>query len=191
MSTICPLCQVSAARQPLYGEAVCNGCWTSFIVRRYLSFLFDLFVFTIGATGLLFAVAVMALLVGGEQYSNGPPQPTLFFLQVGLVGIFLLKDSFQGQSPGKLLFDLQVIDERHGVPASWVHSVSRNIPLFLTPAWVIMLFQIRRGPRWGDEKAGTRVIWRRHADHPLFNPHGAELADERKAVIGANDWGDY
>jgi len=170
MSTICPLCQAREAKAQLYGEPICSGCQASFIVRRYFAFLFDAIGFSIGAFCLLVSIAVVLILLGGERLLDEAPPMTGYLLEAGIMGAFLLKDSFQGHSPGKWLFDLQVIDEQTGAVASWWQAVSRNIPLILTPAWVIMLFQIRRGPRWGDARAGTRVIWREYYDRVVFHP---------------------
>jgi uncharacterized RDD family membrane protein YckC len=77
----------------------------------------------------------------------------------------LLRDSVQGQSLGKLLFGLVVIDLETGRPASLRSSVRRNL-LFLLPGAnvaaafleTITLLRDGQGQRLGDRLAHTQVV---------------------------------
>jgi len=77
----------------------------------------------------------------------------------------LLRDSLRGQSPGKFIIGLVVINVETGLPASWKDSARRNV-LFLLPganlAAVVLetrtLFDDPQGQRLGDRFAQTQVI---------------------------------
>jgi len=77
----------------------------------------------------------------------------------------LLRDSLRGQSAGKFIIGLVVINVETGLPASWKDSARRNV-LFLLPganlAAVVLetrtLFDDPQGQRLGDRFAQTQVI---------------------------------
>jgi len=111
----------------------------------------------------------------------------------GLAYLFFADGFTHGRSPGKLLAGLQVIRRRSGKPASFRHSVLRNLPivfaaiLALIPlvGWILfltlgagviafelyMIFTDEEGARAGDVIADTRVItagrpvWHKLAKH--------------------------
>jgi uncharacterized RDD family membrane protein YckC len=77
----------------------------------------------------------------------------------------LLRDSMRGQSIGKLLFGLVVVDLHTGRPCTIVHSARRNLLLLLPGANVVAIFLEARtivvdpqGQRLGDRLAQTQVV---------------------------------
>ena len=87
-------------------------------------------------------------------------------LYLGLsAGYLLLRDAIAGQSIGKLLLGLVVIDLETGRPTSWSGSVKRNLVLLLPGANVAAVFLEGRtilvdpqGQRLGDRFAQTQVV---------------------------------
>ncbi len=87
-------------------------------------------------------------------------------LYLGLsAGYLLLRDAIAGQSIGKLLLGLVVIDLETGRPTSWSGSVKRNLVLVLPGANVAAVFLEGRtilvdpqGQRLGDRFAQTQVV---------------------------------
>jgi len=77
----------------------------------------------------------------------------------------LLRDSVHGQSPGKFILGLVVINVQTGKPANWKDSAGRNM-LFLLPGanLVAVILETRtllhdpQGQRLGDRFAQTQVI---------------------------------
>ncbi len=72
----------------------------------------------------------------------------------------LFKDCFNGQSPGKYLVGIQVVDENNS-PASPSKTIIRNIfmviPFFPVIEYIIMLRDKDEGKRIGDKAAKTKV----------------------------------
>ncbi len=87
-------------------------------------------------------------------------------LYLGLsAGYLLMRDAIGGQSVGKLLFGLVVIDLQSGRPTSILGSVKRNSVLLLPGANVVAVFLEGRtmladpqGQRLGDRFAQTQVV---------------------------------
>jgi uncharacterized RDD family membrane protein YckC len=100
---------------------------------------------------------------------------------LGLLFVFLKDAMFKGQSPGKRLFDLQVIEPRQdNNPCSVRKSIIRNIPMavviallsFPVSGWILfatvglaiilletfLVFSDEEGKRVGDIFAETLVI---------------------------------
>ena len=80
-------------------------------------------------------------------------------------GYLLLRDAIAGQSIGKLLLGLVVIDLESGRTASWSGSMKRNLVLLLPGANVAAVFLEGRtilidpqGQRLGDRFAQTQVV---------------------------------
>lgn len=89
-----------------------------------------------------------------------PRAALLFFAGGGLWMMFylLLSDGFGGQSVGKRLFDIQVIDEQTGKPCTILQSFIRNVVLSaLGPIDWVFIFGERQ-QRLGDRAAGTIVV---------------------------------
>ena len=86
------------------------------------------------------------------------------YLAVG-AGYLLLRDAIGGQSVGKLLFGLVVIDLMSGRAASVPGSARRNFLLLLPGANIVAVFLEartivvdRQGQRLGDRLAQTQVV---------------------------------
>jgi uncharacterized RDD family membrane protein YckC len=80
-------------------------------------------------------------------------------------GYLLLRDAIGGQSLGKILLGLVVIDLQTGRVSSWSGSVRRNFLLLLPGANVVAIFLEARtimsdpqGQRLGDRLAQTQVV---------------------------------
>ncbi len=89
--------------------------------------------------------------------------------------MLFMKDGFRGYSPGKAVCGLRVINRATGRPAGFVASLQRNLVLYVPLMPLVLAFLLTNGPRIGDGWAGTRVIRRKHARHPVFT--GRPAAD--------------
>jgi len=73
------------------------------------------------------------------------------------LGYILFKDGFKGQSVGKRLFKIHVIEDSASLPCSLPKSFIRNITLwFGFFDWIFILGKKRK--RMGDHFAGTSVV---------------------------------
>jgi uncharacterized RDD family membrane protein YckC len=104
-------------------------------------------------------------------------------ISIGLACVFIMKDGFSGQSPGKQLMDVQVLDHWTGLPIGFKQSFKRNSILLLgripvvgglvkLVVIIIIAVQVAGGYRLGDGFAQTRVIWKKYARLPLFGGDG-------------------
>jgi uncharacterized RDD family membrane protein YckC len=110
------------------------------------------------SAALVDSLVVMTLSLG--YWTAGSP----LYLGVG-AGYLLLRDAIGGQSVGKLLFGLVVIDLMSGRAASVSGSARRNLLLLLPGANVVAIFLEARtiaadpqGQRLGDRLAHTQVV---------------------------------
>ncbi len=176
---MCPLCEKSEQAEQLpkklYGQGVCRRCYNTFATKRELAFLLDVLVIN----GLIFLVG-LALIRSGALH---PSLRTSLGWQ-GLSWLFLtLKDGFNGHSPGKVRFGLQVVDASTGQPAGFRASFKRNLPLLLPVVPLVVALQLRRGKRLGDEWAGTRVIWKAYQEKAPFAGHISPPVDVAKVLV--------
>ena len=153
-NSCCSLCNVQTHEvRLLYNHPVCKRCYYSFARRREVAFIADMTITFI----LIFVVAIL------------PPLSVLVYIA------FLGKDClFSGSSPGKAVFGLRVIDTDTGKPIGLSTSIKRNLPL-LIPAvgfiiQIIAAVQLRKGYRIGDVWANSKVVWKKHGEHPVFLP---------------------
>lgn len=159
----CPLCGKGSHPVEtfhLYDLQVCADCRAAFSRRRQAAFATDLLLYV--AVGNALAL-LYHLLFGVEMHK---------YLAVASFVVFLLKDGFRGMSPGKWLFDVQVLDENTRWPAGFWASFKRNLPI-LVLSWIaiiLIVIDLPRGRRWGDRWANTMVIWRRYADRMPLEP---------------------
>jgi len=173
MDGACGCCGMMPPKKPktLYGRTVCKKCYYKFANRRQLAYIVDVIFFT-----------VLSMLVGGVFGAAGAlagmPEDTIELLGMllgwALFPVFLLKDGFQGTSPGKWLCGVQVLDARTGAPIGAGASFKRNLPLLIPiVGQLIILIEMLKGPRLGDGWAHTKVIWKKYAGQPIFWPSGA------------------
>lgn len=174
---VCQLChQRPAWKKPLYGHPVCKKCYYKFANRRQLAYLVDSLLFALVSVPLGYLIGLqLADRVASDLMME------LISMPVGLLFncLFIMKDGFNGQSPGRRLTDVQVLDDASGRPISFGQSFKRNaillvgvIPVVggfaLLIVVIIIAIQLNRGYRMGDRFAKTRVIWKRYARSPVF-----------------------
>lgn len=82
--------------------------------------------------------------------------------------LFFPKDGFAGHSLGKLICGVQVVHQKTLQPVWLGRSFLRNLPLIIPFVPLIIAFLLQGGYRWGDSWAGTKVIWKKYANHPVF-----------------------
>ena len=176
--TTCPLCEKRPIwKKTIYGHPVCKKCFYGFANRRQLGYLIDAILWIAVA----YAIGdVAGRLMAGQITSD--VQEFVFFTALGLVVacLFITKDGFSGYSPGKRITGVRVLHEETNEPISFGRSFRRNSILLLGQipfvgaivGLVIILviaYQCGRGYRVGDRFAGTRVIWDRYANNPVFS----------------------
>ncbi|MFQ5654082.1 MAG: RDD family protein [Planctomycetota bacterium] len=157
----------------LYDRPVCRKCVYALANRRQGAWLIDALVIYF----ITFLCAVLFGLVmgmAGRTPDEVELSLTVLFYCI-TIPLFLLKDGFRGRSPGKALLGVRVIDERTGEPAGFLTSIKRNfivlVPIPFLP--LALAWQLTKGKRLGDDWAHSRVIWSRHAEHPVFRPVAA------------------
>jgi len=164
----CPLCgntkRMHKAME-LYDQMVCPKCYYGFANRRQLAYFIDLML-------LIILNILLGIILGIIEETNGYPKPDIdnmarvisWFLYVA----FICKDCFYGQSIGKVLCGVKVINESTGQPGEIGASMMRNLILLVPLMPLVVGFQLPRGYRVGDGWAKTKVIWKKYADHPIF-----------------------
>ncbi|RTQ51402.1 hypothetical protein EJV47_06245 [Hymenobacter gummosus] len=84
------------------------------------------------------------------------PDIVAILLGLGFMLLYMLKDSFRGQSLAKRVLRLRVVDRREGRPASVLRCFVRNLTIWIWPVEVLFAF-FNPSRRLGDFIAGTRV----------------------------------
>lgn len=180
-SGLCPICnERPSTHKTLYGYPVCKKCLYKFANRRQVAYLVDSLLFLIPVYGVLFLLEPQ---LGG--LAGSPALLEVFVVVFALImnSLFIMRDGFNGQGPGKRLTGVQVIDETTGQPISFLQSFKRNwwfllgvLPFvgnLVSLAIVItIIIQMTKGYRLGDRFARTRVIWKKYADSPVFGGKG-------------------
>lgn len=173
----CPICgsRGSIPEKDLYDHDVCVKCYWSFIGRRLLAGLID------------FSIVIAVIVIGSDILN------TDIFL-IMLIPL-LLKDGFQGHSPGKAATGLQVIDKLEGDPINFGKSFARNLPFLIPfgPIFIVIQLCISKGYRVGDGWVNTKVIWEKYRNAPPFIPlakavsEAISIQDEDTKDISTND----
>ena len=167
--TPCPLCgQAKHMHQPkpLYGHMVCKKCYYSFANRRQLAFFVDIIGWRIITLALAFA---MGAAMAPSRPSQSAFQTASVVLVTLLLGVFCCKDCLAGQSPGKALCGVKVIDATTGQSCGIGASFKRNLPLVIPFMPLVVAYQLCKGHRTGDGWSNSKVIWKKYADHPIFS----------------------
>jgi uncharacterized RDD family membrane protein YckC len=162
----CPLCGDTSKMGPrarsLYDYWICRKCSNAMANRRQLAWLLDV----VGLWAVLFVAAFAA---GAFGAATGTDVTGLIRVLIwSLYGVWLLKDGFNGYSPGKWLMGVQVVDADTGQGAGFGASFKRNLPMLIPFAPLVAAFQMSRGPRLGDGWARTRVVWKKHEGRGPF-----------------------
>ena len=185
----------------LYGVRVCGKCRNGFASRRQGAFLIDWVIFYVAVTALLILgewVFFDVVSAGTFGFAASTRAVWVFDMLLGSGAwvLFLFKDGFEGRSPGKRLLGIEVVDRITMQPVGFRKSLARNLPLLpifiilavllLVPAYMLPLrvliilavlllapaFILLKGPRWGDARAGTKVVWRRYRQRLPFDQLG-------------------
>jgi uncharacterized RDD family membrane protein YckC len=168
--TPCPLCEQTKhmrKAKPLYGHMVCKKCYYAFANRRQLAFFLDVIVFRLLTLPIAFGAGVAMAPLG---LSKSAIQTAGWGLTFVLFGVFTCKDCLAGQSPGKALCGVKVLDATTGHPCGIGASFKRNLPLLIPFMPLIVAYQLCKGHRTGDGWSNTKVIWKKYASNPIFSP---------------------
>jgi len=205
----CPLCGRTMFRHTtfsLYGHWICKKCYYKFANRRQLAFFIDILILKILS---FVAYFILGLIVAspGSFLSEADTLVISLAIEMVLIGLFLSKDCFGGQSPGKCLCEVEVINVKSGKPGGVVTSFLRNIPLAIPHIaifanqvlyssqmlWdilrlvnilllIIVGYQLIKGKRIGDGWAKSKVIWKEYDDHPMFSSSITRRVNSQKRV---------
>jgi uncharacterized RDD family membrane protein YckC len=159
----CPICdqpEIIANWVPLYGVRVCWMCSQAFLSRRQIAFLID--------SSLLFGLALAVFSVAPSLTQDVVAVRRICWMSyLGCCLLFALKDGVFGVSPGKWITGLQVVDVETGQAAGFVQSFARNLCVSIPLISWFYIWSINAylfaGERVGDDWAGTKVVWRKHA----------------------------
>jgi uncharacterized RDD family membrane protein YckC len=161
-------------KKTIYGHPVCKKCFYAFANRRQGAYMVD---------GILAAVVNIAVTVFLMHWVSLQFRPDLEFINflapMPVICLFMMKDGFDGRSPGKYVTNVQVVDDTTGQPISFGQSFKRYwflllsiIPVvggLIASVFVIIAgVQLAKGYRIGDRFARTRVIWMKYAHLPVF-----------------------
>jgi len=166
----CPLCGSSkhmAKAKALYGHMVCKKCYFAFANKRQGAYAIDI----LGYYALTFVAGILVAIVmalGGSSQTE--IQSVASILGWILLPVLFFKDCFSGQSLGKAICGVKVIDDTTGAPGTIGASFKRNLPLLIPFMPLIVGGQLCKGHRTGDGWANTKVIWKKYANHPIFAP---------------------
>ncbi len=167
---MCPLCGRSGRRRDkwrLYQAHVCRKCYYSFANRRQLAYIVDaLLWWPISLIVLMGLEEIMSVTGAFDAGTISMASMSVSWLVLPL--IFSLKDGFGGKSPGKALCGVRVVDRETFQPIGHGASLKRNLVLIVPFMPLIVAVFLSRGYRLGDGWARTKVIWKKHAGHPLF-----------------------
>lgn len=170
----CPLCGTlkhMRKRQPLYGRMVCKKCFYGFANRRQIAFIVDILAWRFMTVPI--GVAINMSVQQSELQIVSLPAFAVFMILLDWVLLpicFSCKDCFSGHSPGKFLCGVRVIDNVSGEPGGFVMSLKRNLPLIIPVLPLIVAYQMTKGHRIGDQWSRSKVVWKKHASHPIFAP---------------------
>jgi len=179
----------------LYGYQVCPKCHSDFAWKRAFAYLLDA-VFIGAVAGVLIVVVLIVglVMVGAAQSAHSDEAATagamlFLFMYAGIIlmqlALIILRDGFNGMSPGKRILGLQVINTVSGVPARFGDSFKRNIILAVPVLPIVVAVQIftANGVRIGDEWAQTKVIWKQYADRaPFLSLSGIQVQARGRAA---------
>ena len=175
----CPVCSNSKhMRDPrlLYGHIVCRKCYYAFANRRQLAYLLDF-----GAWFVLLITPAMVASASRQREALAIVSDLAVVLWLVWPVLFLCKDCFSGQSIGKMLCGVAVVDQRTGKRGGVLASFIRNLSLVVPFMPLVVAGQLCRGYRTGDRSAHTKVLWIQHASSPVF---ASSPEAEQKPSVG-------
>jgi len=177
---VCSICNqpLSTAEKRLYGYNACSRCYGDFASKRAFAYLVDMLLWSVVSVPLAFFIVVIsgisgAIVAGTTKSDNQGAGAFMFVFVLGILAsilIILSRDGFNGHSPAKAMFGLQVIDDRTGRAINFWDSIQRNLPLAIPFMPLYVAYQIFQldGRRMGDGWSRTKVIWKAHRDRSPF-----------------------
>jgi uncharacterized RDD family membrane protein YckC len=153
--------------KPLYGHMVCKKCYYGFANWRQMAFFLDIVGWRLITFPVFYALG-LAMALSGLSSSN--VRILAWVLSFLWMCLFFCKDCFAGQSPGKALCGVKVIDATTGQSCGIGASFKRNLPLLVPFMPLIVAYQLCKGHRTGDGWSNSKVIWKRYANHTIFSP---------------------
>lgn len=174
-SATCGLCGAEAsgsALPKLFQQPVHKKCKDRFVLAREVAWVLDALLF-LGVPRIL----TVFFLLSGKPARAAEEDPALSLVALAFAILFLFKDAVRGLSPGKLAMGLQVVDVRTGEPIGPLQSLQRNLITLIPFAPIVLAFQMRGGPRWGEGWANTRVVERARRAQQVFGGTQAPAED--------------
>lgn len=163
-SQSCSLCRATTSQDKpkyLYNHLICQKCYNDFANKRYLAYFIDALVLNV-----LALITIFVLSLQGFDFDD--LNQNIELLNYSFLGFFIFKDSFGGYSPGKYLTGLQVYNTAKKKPTGFVDSFLRNFIFFIPLIPIFLAFQLRKGLRFGDGIAKTKVIWKKYEKEEVF-----------------------
>ncbi len=177
----CPLCsrplsarwlKKSPRSNGINEIVVCRKCRNAFASRRQLAYIIDAVLLELLLMG---AIVVIGMLVDLYRIAASSVATVMVYWVGGwlvLPLLFCCKDGLEGQSPGKRICGIQVIDWTTREPIGFGRSLKRNLCLMIPYYAIILAFTLIKGWRAGDRWANTRVVWKKHINRLPFDPRG-------------------
>jgi antitoxin component YwqK of YwqJK toxin-antitoxin module/uncharacterized RDD family membrane protein YckC len=126
---------------------------------RLVSMLVDQLI----VSSVVFILVLLLMMTGLKDVFHNYPEQTgtntaafIYGIVLGLT-MYFNKDFFNGMSPAKRIFNLQVINHRTNKVASPLRCLVRNLTVLFLPLEVIFIL-INTQRRFGDYVAGTRIV---------------------------------
>ena len=126
------------------------------IFRRLTAFVIDLLIIAV-----IMSVAFLAV-------QTIKSQTLLQFLSSLMITLLLCKDNIDGQSFGKRIMKIQIVDEKANKKVSKVRYIVRNLFVIFWIVEVFILF-ISKNKRIGDYVARTKVITKNKTEKAPFD----------------------
>jgi len=128
------------------------------VLLRLKLIVTDYFIMMFISFGIMLPIIIYKIIIvsniNHEPLNNG--FSGIFFSLILGITTYLNKDIFNGQSPGKRIFKLQVIDEQTNLPTSSFKCFLRNITLLIFPIEFIFIL-VNPNKRIGDFMVLTRL----------------------------------
>lgn len=171
---LCPICSRPLRKywkcKPLYDVKVCKKCRNSLAYRRHAAYLVDIIIISLLGQGIMLLLVILPVSPGNTPLLG----LGAILSSIGYYAMLLARDGISGQSPGKALFGIQVVDVYSREPIGLGQSVKRNLPLLLPIIGVVVIIlTMAKGQRWGDRWANTMVLRRRYSNRVPYAPPGA------------------
>lgn len=115
-------------------------------IKRVQAFALDLFLVILA----IIACGVI-LMIAGISYESFP-----FVMMAVMYVVFCSKDMMHGQSVGKRVYKIQIVDMVTGQKVGFVRCFLRNLPILIWPIEMLMIMS-GKDRRFGDYLVGTKL----------------------------------